>query len=259
MFSVLRAFLLVVVVILLGESGWPGASWPPDEPVQGAAMQIPEKIPDNQLPLSLVDRRIDLLGAESNIHSTADAETYIGAILAKYRFDVTAIPGLRSLEDRLAAAEFAAITNPTKRIGETQVAEAFNQIMDEWGTEQWTRISVEDLHIYRRIKAATLNPYSVSRAVDGSVSERCRPVEALYIIFLLSIERGTQSGPKPRIPDNFGMSPLYAQKSTLKPNTPDPIEAKRNRAYLEARNAWLQKNFDPVQEVDLLFKTLQIT
>lgn len=221
-------------------------------------MQIPSQIPDNQMPLSPVDRRIDSLGTAANIHSPDDVEAYIDALLGKYEVDADSIPGLPPLVHRLATAEYASLADPSKRIPETRIADAFNQLMNEWGEPPWTRISTEDLHTYRRIKAATLMPYSVSRARDGAVSESCRPVEALYMIYLLSIERGTQSNIRPRIPENLGMSPLYAQSGTLTLKSGDPMASERNRAYLDARSRWLQTHVDAVQEVDLLMKMLQI-
>src|SRR5690348_16050707 len=231
---------------------------------RGGAMQIPEKIPDNQMPLSPVDRKIDLLGAESSLHSVVDAEAYVKAILAKYKIDSKSANGLTPLEHRLAVAEYAAITDPSKRIPEARIVDAFNQLMHEWGAEPWTRITVADFHRFHRIKAGILIPYSVSRNADGVVADSCRPVEALHLFFLLTLERGMQSGPKlPDLPENFGTCPVFVQstKATNRvSNADDPI-TRRYEKYTKARNAWLGSHFnlDPTQELTALFNLLKIS
>lgn len=227
-------------------------------------MQIPDKIPDNQMPLSPVDRHIDLLGAESNIHSPADAETYINAILAKYHIDATSVSGLAPLEHRLAVAEYASLTDPSKRIPEARIVDAFNRLMDDWGAEPWTRIAVADFHRFHRIKAGILIPYSVSRNSDGVVADSCRPVEALYLLFLLTLERGMQSGPKlPDLPENFGTGPVFVQstKATNRVSDADDPITRRYGKYTKVRNAWLESHFnlDPTQELTGLFNLLKIS
>lgn len=225
-------------------------------------MQIPDKIPDNQMPLSPVDRHIDLLGAESNIHSPADAETYINAILAKHHIDAATVSGLAPLEHRLAAAEYASLTDPSKRIPEARIVDAFNQLMDDWGAEPWTRIAVADFHRFHRIKAGILIPYSVSRNSDGTVADSCRPIEALYLLSLLTMDRGMQGSKPPDLPENFGRGPTFLQSArsiALPPNI-DSQTMRRNDEYAATRNAWLQGRFNrnPAQELGHLFNILDI-
>jgi hypothetical protein len=214
-----------------------------------------------ELPVNPVDRNIDALGTESNIHSPADAETYINAILAKYKIETATIPSLRPLAHRLAIAEYAAISDPSKRIPEAQVADVFNRMMDEWGTAQWTRMTVEDFHRFHRMKAGILIPYSVSRDAEKNVADYCRPVEAVYLLFLLAIERGLQSGPKlPDLPENFAKGPMYGEfkDSSLRPFQMDAGVNRRDEEYRKARSAWLQGHTDPAQEIGMLLDALHI-
>jgi hypothetical protein len=227
-------------------------------------MQIPEKIPANQLPLSPKDREIDLLGAQSNIHEPSDASNYIEAIFAKYNVDSASVPGIEPVIHRLAVAEYGAISDSSKRISEAVLADTFNRMMDEWGTAKWTRITVEDFHRFHRIKAATVIPYSVSRNADGTAADTCRPVEAIYLLYMLSVERGMQFGQKiSPLAEDFAKGPMFVDqsKSKLVPFRGD-AEANRHEAeYLKARNAWLESHFtpDPAQELDNLLDVLKIS
>lgn len=222
-------------------------------------MQVPARIPDNQFPLLPEDRHIDALGTEANIHSPADAETYLNAILAKHKIDTATIPGLSPFAHRLAVAEYAAITDPSKRIPETQLVTAFNEIMDQWGEPQWTRITVEDFHWFHRIKAATLIPYSVSRDAEGNVADTCRPVEAVYLLYMLTTERGLQPDKLPTLPASFGTKPVFMSHSASLSVAPfgDDI-GRRDTAFRKAENNWLQSHPDPTQQIGRLFDALHI-
>jgi len=226
-----------------------------------ASMQIPSKIPAMQLPFSQVDRQIDFLGAESNIQSNSDAQVYIDAILAKYHINTASVPGLAPLMHRLAKAEYSALGDPSKRIPESLLTSTFNGLMDEWGEEPWTRITVEDFHGFHRLKAGTLIPYSVSRNADGSVADSCRPVEAVYLLYLLSIERAGVSGELRNLPATFGRGPAVVKSGQVTANALGSAEVIRRREqYLKILNAWLQSYFNPnpSQEVGALFGTLHI-
>ena len=220
-----------------------------------------------QLPFDPAERLIDSLGTASNIHSPADAQTYIEAILQR-RYPtayISPVPELQLLERRLALAEYAAITtDPTKRIPESRIADVFNRLMDEWGTPKWTRITAEDFHRFHKIKAVTLIPYSVSRDVEGNIAYTCRPVEAVCLFDLLSIERGLQSNYKalPDLPNARTKGPVYATGySWVSANSPTKKELdnfRRYREYLNNRSAWLQKHPDHSQQFTRLFDALHI-
>jgi hypothetical protein len=261
MFSIPRTLLFLLALVAAGEPRCcPRVAAAQSD--QGAAVQIPDKIPANQLPLSPVDRRIDLLGVATNIHSEADAVTYIDAILAKGNINATSVPGLPPLVHRLAVSEYAAISDPSKLIPEARITDTFNQLMDEWGEQSWTHVSVEDFHRFHRFKAGSLIPYSVSRNADGTVADTCRPVEAVYLLYMMSIERGMQSGPRPSMADDFGTKPLLVDmaNSRLRLGHPDPDVARRNVEYIKTRNSWLQShfNFSFVEDIGHLLDTLHI-
>lgn len=262
-------FLMALAPLILKIRGLKAQSGPAiytDTVVSHLSTGDPQKY---QLPFDPVDRQIDALGTVSNIHSQADAETYIGAILRhRYRkVDVSSVPGSALLEDRLASAEYAALTtDPSKRISEALLAQTFNRMMDEWGAPRWTRITAEDFHRFHKIKAATLIPYSVSRDAERNVAYTCRPVEAVYLFDLLSIERGLQSNYKtlPDFPNARTKGPVYVDPSKTRISvmtnpTKEWMAMNRNYTeYLKIRSAWLQGHPDPAQQIGRLFDALHI-
>jgi hypothetical protein len=201
----------------------------------------PRVVPMPDLPRSPIDKRIDELGAESRILSEADAETYIGALLEKFDLDETRLPGLGTLKSSLAKAEYAAIRDPSKRIPEAMVVHVFNELMAEWNSPDWTRISSDELHVFRIVVSMALYPRSVSRSPDGSLSHDCRPVEALYLIYLLQSRGGVSLDLRVKVQSGEWPKAVPRQLESLGPSVVrlksegSPAEAQRLREYLTAR------------------------
>src|SRR6266853_3591275 len=135
-------------------------------------------------------RQIDELGDPSHIQTEADARAYIEALVKRWGPRETTYP---DLTDRLARAEYAAARNPERLIPESQIAETFNRLMDEWEMPSWTRISVPELHAFRIRYALTVYPRSVARLPDESIAPSCRPTEALFLLHMLDSNEGIAS------------------------------------------------------------------
>jgi len=144
----------------------------------------------NDFPLNPVDRKIDELGDERRIRSQEDAEAYVDAILEKFRIDVKSAPILAELKSKLVRAELAAVLHTESRIPETGIVRVFNSLMDEWQMPAWTRVNLEEFHAFRVTASLFLYPHSITRSPDGYVLRTCRPVEALYLIYLLHAKMG---------------------------------------------------------------------
>jgi hypothetical protein len=97
-----------------------------------------------EFPLSPADRKIDELGAEGRIHTEADAQYYVQAFLYKLGVNKESMGQIETFKLRLARAEYLAVKDPSNRIPEALVADAFNRLMDDWGTPTWTRINNVD-------------------------------------------------------------------------------------------------------------------
>ncbi|MGH7867664.1 MAG: hypothetical protein ACREP9_08560 [Candidatus Dormibacteraceae bacterium] len=216
-------------------------------------------------PLSPVDAKINSLGARSNIHSARDAEAYIDALLQKHRFDDPKLPGLSEVKARVARAEYSAVEDPSREIPEHVIAEAFNRMMDEWSAPPWTRISEKELHAFRALKALVLYPAVVSRSHGGDLSPTSRPVEALYVLYLLQAGGGVPAELREKVkeggwPDLLSSRQATIQSQKLQLITPNPEKARRQREYFAARDAHFQSHpiLDPVEEVNRLLNALRI-
>jgi hypothetical protein len=218
------------------------------------------------LPLSGIDGKIDELGTESHIRSERDAAAYIDALLEKYEVDEARLPGLAPLKARLARAEYATIQDPSKRIAERAVAEAFNKIMDRWHPQTGIRVSIEEFHAARVAMSLMVYPNSVSRASNGHVADSCRPVEALYLIYLLESSRSFLPGIRHLLeasqwPDeDLLMEQRKAGRREVRLGTPVPGEFQRDREYFLERTKYLQAhpNLNVAGQIDELFAALGI-
>lgn len=231
------------------------------------------------------DRQVDALGAESNIHSIQDAEAYVNALIQKYQKEFSQRFGVINadldrfgrIETRIADAEYAAVRNHDKRIPEAVVVSAFNGLMDEWNTPPWARVSVEELHAYRAQLALMRYPASVARSDDGNLSDNCRPVEAVLLLYRLERSRGVSPGLRQLVESgNFNYAagqqaspgPLNTRLVPGRPAGDDVIpEAnraaalEREREYVSARDAFFSAhpNIDPLDYIEHVLGLLQIS
>jgi hypothetical protein len=219
----------------------------------------------SQISLSFTDRRIDELGAEARIQSETDAEAYVGAFLQKFKLDEVQPEVIGVWKARLARAEFDAVRHPEKRISEKVVAETFNQLMERWNAPTWTRISVEELHVFRTAISIGLFPRSMPRSSGGKISRNCRPAEALYLIYLLQSRGGVPvelrkraaRGDWPKaMPED---EPLAAPVVRLEADS-SPYEMQRLDEYFTARTNYFANHPDRgfEKEVDELFREFQV-
>jgi len=218
----------------------------------------------NPPPFFQTDALIDKLGAESNIHSIRDVDKYVDALVHNYKAELSLRFGLinadlipfESIKSRIAAAEYRAVSDHSERIPEEVVANVFNQLMADWNTPSWTRISLEELHQYRILLASTRYPTSVARSDDGGVSDSCRPVESVLLLYRLERNGGVPSGlrevlksgklnysPGNAIPTGVYEARLVASETPsdemrLNSQTYRTAALKRAREYTTARDAY---------------------
>ena len=201
-----------------------------------------------KFPLQPIDRRIDDLGEESRLHSEDDVREYVGILLSKFELDEARSRFLRPLKDRLIQAEYSAVTHREKRIPESAVVAAFNTLMDSWDAPSTTRISGEEFQLFRTSMSVVLLPRSIERSVDGIPTPVCRPVEALYLIYLLQTEGGVS--PQLRDAAKLGLQPKKLLLESSRPTRSELQLAPPQQgfgAYLRARSA----HFAQRSEVDL--------
>lgn len=198
-------------------------------------------------PGARVDREIDWLGAEERIVSEQDAGAYVAALLAKYQVSEATLSPLNELTSRLAKAEYATVREPRRRIPEGAVAAAFNGLMERFGAPEWTRVSNDEFHAFRLVWSLTFYPNWVVRLPDGNLPKTCRPVEALYLVYLLYLNGGVS--PKVREAISAGRLPAVdpavatpPADSVLRAVSMTRAEFQRRQEYREAKFRYLENH-----------------
>ncbi|OLD61032.1 MAG: hypothetical protein AUI53_07295 [Acidobacteria bacterium 13_1_40CM_2_60_7] len=204
------------------------------------------------------DRQIDELGAPDRIRSEADAAAYVEALVKRWDPRETN-PHLTEFEERLAQAEYAAVSDPKKLISESQVAKTFNRLMDEWEMPLWTRVSVPELHAFRIQYASLIYPRSVAQLADGFIAPGCRPTEALLLLHLLN----SNGGLPPQIRDQvretrFPWSLLKRARPTSELPVesglhPEPLtpESRQRHKYITCRRAYFASHAEITFEAEV--------
>jgi hypothetical protein len=128
--------------------------------------------------------RINHLASPSSIRSKESALLYVNTFADAWGADDQSF---RYLRERIASAELLSVQDPGVRIPEDRIAKAFNTLMNELGAAQEMRITGKEVQHFRSnfFRIANAYPNMLARRADGSLDDRCRPVEALYLIFLL--------------------------------------------------------------------------
>jgi hypothetical protein len=137
--------------------------------------------------------RINELAAPANITSEESAESYVSVLASQWQMGGSTYADVKQ---RLARAELAAIQDSRRRVSADLVAEAFNRLMLELGAPESMHISGSEVRRFRYNYAqlparAFIYPNMFARAADGTLSPDCRPVEALFLLYIL------QYGPNP--------------------------------------------------------------
>ena len=135
------------------------------------------------------DRRVDELGRPGHIRVEADAKTYVEALVKRWNGGEKS-PDVTEFEERLARAEYVAVRSPEKLIPEERVAETFDRLVDQWELPSWPHVTISELHALRLLYAPAIYPNAVIRLPDKSIAPRCRPTEALFLLYLLDSNGG---------------------------------------------------------------------
>lgn len=133
----------------------------------------------------------ELAGA---IHSEQDARAFVDA-LGKAFSDEIPYALTAPLRERVARAEFAAVSDSSTLVPEQRVADAWNKWVNDIHAPQEARISVAELHTIRENQHLAANaPWARDNPTlwslgniyalkpNGRVADACRPVEALLLL-----------------------------------------------------------------------------
>jgi hypothetical protein len=181
-------------------------------------------------------KRINRLASPDAITSELASREYVDALASHWGL---VDPSFDELKIELARLEFASLQNSRATISEENVARSFNLLMTELRAPERMRLTRMQVHTFRRnlllINEGTfVYPNMFARRGDGTIDDNCRPVEALFLIFLLqygpnfeasqsltasrpgkeaaSLSRGTLVGSRPRESRYASATDYYSQR-----------------------------------------------
>ena len=172
-----------------------------------------------------------------NIHSEADAQAFVDAVAEHFTGSLLQSWMTRRVRRRVARAEYAAVSDPSRLIPEQRVAEVWNAYVRELDAPEETLVSVAELHNLRDA-TYTMNksmwkkeqfPQSLWTVPDvyavdaqGKVAGGCRAIEALRILHDMSFSYQSVLGARERVRKGVLVSDSVApreQNSTPRPQT----------------------------------------
>jgi hypothetical protein len=200
-----------------------------------AAPQLPDKTPDlaSQQTLEQGRKRYEAYRQASiqidelagSIHSEADARAFVDAVAEQLTEHRHLFWTALSIRHRVARAEYAAVSDPSRRIPEQRIADVWNEYVREIDAPEEALVTVVELHNLRdgmyysnqiswKKQHQSLWTMPDVNAVDedGKVANGCRAVEALKIIYQLHEFYQNLLSARERVKKGVLISDLAAQR-----------------------------------------------
>lgn len=186
---------------------------------------------------------IEINDLAGRIHSQAEADALVDKI-AEIFADTLPPPWLTSgIRQRLARAEYAAVSDPSRLIPEQRIAEVWNEYVREIDASDEALVTVPELHNMRDADLATgqflrrqgmnSSVWTISSiyAVDseGKLADGCRALEALRILYDLDMSFDHLRGARERVRKGILAS------DEIKKRQEHPPATQKTTAHLEIR------------------------
>jgi hypothetical protein len=138
--------------------------------------------------------RVNELAA--HISSEADARAFVDAVADMFADILPPSWATRGIRERIAHAEYEAVSDPLRQIPEQRIADVWNKYVREIGASEEALVTAAEIHGMRDTtfavgqamwsrgmnQTAWTMPNIFAVGEDGKVAEGCRAVEALRII-----------------------------------------------------------------------------
>src|SRR5713226_4571175 len=132
----------------------------------------------------------------AHISSEPDARAYVDAVADMFADSLPPSWATRGIRERIAHAEYEAVSNPLRQIPEQRIADVWNKYVREIGASEEALVTAAEIHSMRDAtfavgkamwsggtnKTAWTMPNIFSVCAAGKVAEGCRAVEALRVI-----------------------------------------------------------------------------
>lgn len=195
--------------------------------ILGSTWTHPE---DKSKPMPALEQ-INDLAAPEHLQTEADAMKYIAALWTHFNLDSFEDQGFK---ERLGESEFLAVQNPSARVSNARIADVFNELMREISAPASMRVTEDEVFRFRKRlvyfpRASFVFPNLFARTSDGNLDQQARPIEALFVIYLLQYGSNIEAIKQPvEVPN--GQMKARSTITTTVVTGPSPREAEYNAA-----------------------------
>src|SRR6266403_972093 len=133
----------------------------------------------------------------AHINSEADARAFVDAVADMFADSLPPSWATRGIRERIAHAEFEAVSDPLRQIPEQRIADVWNKYVREIGASEEAVVTAAEIHGMRDAafavgqvmwtrgtnQSAWTMPNYFAVGEDGKVAEGCRAGEALRVIY----------------------------------------------------------------------------
>jgi len=133
----------------------------------------------------------------ARINSEADARVFVDAVAHLFADSLPPSWATQGIRDRIAHAEYEAVSDPVRQIPEQRIADVWNKYVREIGASEEALVTTAEIHSMRdatfaagqrmwsrgMIQTAWTMPNIFAVGENGKVAEGCRAVEALRVIY----------------------------------------------------------------------------
>jgi hypothetical protein len=155
--------------------------------------------------------RVNELAA--HISSEAGARAYVDAVADMFADSLPPSWATRGIRERIAHAEYEAVSDPLRQIPEQRIADVWNKYVREIGASEEAIVTAAEIHNMRdatfavaeamwsrgTIQNAWTMPSIFAVGADGKVAEGCRAVEALRLVHDLDQQFDNLRGARDRL------------------------------------------------------------
>src|SRR5467141_2381625 len=132
----------------------------------------------------------------AHIDTEADARAFVDAVADMFADSLPPSWATRGIRERIAHAEYEAVSDPLRQIPEQRIADVWNKYVREIGASEEAIVTAAEIHGMRdatfavgqvmwsrgKSQTAWTMPNIFAVGGDGKVAEGCRAVEALRVI-----------------------------------------------------------------------------
>ena len=174
------------------------------------------------LPIDYRQQAEELNQLASNIQTPADARHFVDFLADLFSEETPSSWTSNALRNRIAQAEFAAVSDPQKTIRESRLAEAWNAYVDTIGAPEDQKVTPAEIHNLRDAFLATarvgwnrgsrnfwLTPSIYATLPDGQLAPGCRAVESIRLLWDLAKNPNNIQAARERVSEGLLVSDSY--------------------------------------------------